>query len=56
MVGRLIYWTLLLVVYAYAIGMAIVDNTTAALVAVLISVAGLLFGLSRFVDQKDKMA
>ena len=56
MVGRLIYWTLLLVVYAFAIGMAIVDNTTAALVAVLISVAGLLFGLSRFVDQKDKMA
>ena len=54
MTGRLIYWVLLLVIYAFAIGVAVADDKTTALIAVLISSAGLLFGLNRFVDQKDK--
>ena len=48
---KFLYWAVLFIVYATAIGLALTDHKTAAFLAVLLSVAGLLFGLYRFVDR-----
>ena len=46
---RLLYWVLLFIVYAVAIGLALTDHKIATFFVVLLSIAGLLFGLYRFV-------